>query len=200
MIPFLGLKQGITMIASSPKRLTVSGNQVGKWLLIIGPRSIRHIMMNVIAGIAEQENVNVLDGGNSPENGDGQFDPYQVGWLLRDKPEAYARINLMRAANCYQVLALLEQTPSMPVPFVVLDLLNTFYDHSVKIGERKRVLQGCLENLNRLEQFAGGTVSVCPPRDPSKEKASLFRMVEEATTGTYRVEVMIPSPQLKRLY
>jgi len=155
MIPSIGLKQGITMSASPPKKLTVSCNQVGKWLLIIGPRSIRYIIMNVIAGIAEQENVNVLDGGNSPETGDGQFDPYQVGWLLRDKPEAYARINLAQAANCHQVLALLEQTPSMPVPFVVLDLLNTFYDHSVKIGERKRLLQGCLENMNRLEKCAG---------------------------------------------
>jgi hypothetical protein len=90
--------------------------------------------------------------------------------------------------------------PAVPEPFVVLDLLNTFYDGSVKIGERKRLLQGCLENLERLVQNAGGAVSVCPPREPSREKAALFKMVEEAASGTCRLEVMIPSPQLKWLY
>jgi hypothetical protein len=98
------------------------------------------------------------------------------------------------------VLALLEQIPSMPVPFVILDLLHTFYDHTVKIEERKRLLRGCLENINRLARSAGGTVSISPPKLPSKEKATLFNMVEEAARDTYRVELVMPSPDLKRLY
>ena len=184
------------MTTLPPQRPTVSvptgillDGQAGQLLLIVGPRTIRDIMMKVIAGIAEQEAVNVLDGGCSPENGDSQFDAAHVGWLLRDTPEAFARINLVQAANCSQVLALLEQVPSMPVPFAVLDLLNTFYDHTVtcacgtgagKIGERKRLLQGCLENINRLSRSAGGTVSISPPKLPSKEKTDLFKMVEAA--------------------
>jgi hypothetical protein len=178
--------------AVSPTRPIVACGHVGQWLLIVGPRSVRHIMMKTIAGIAQEENVNVLDGG-------GQFDAYSMSWLLQGKPEAIARINLRRAENCYQVLALLEGTPSLPVPFVVLELLNTFYDFVVKIEERKRLLQGCLEQLERLEQYAGGVVSVSPPKVPSKEKSMLFKMIEEAATDTYRMEVIIPSPDLRRL-
>jgi hypothetical protein len=98
------------------------------------------------------------------------------------------------------VLKALEDTPSIAAPFVVLNLLHPFYNDSLVIATRKRLLRECLEHLNRLSKTAGGAVSVCPPKVPSKERAALFRMVEEAASDTYRLEVMIASPQLRRLY
>jgi hypothetical protein len=185
-------------LPKKPARLTVTCDQVGKWLLIVGPHQVRHMMMTVIAGLAEHEPIRVLDGRNSPEN--EHVDWLEIAQLLRGKPNALDRISIRRANSCYQVLRLLERTSSTAVPFVVLDLLNTFYDESVKIGERKRLLRGCLENLNRLEKCAGGVVSVTPPKVRSKEAVELFKMVEEAASDTYRVEVMVPSPDLLRLF
>jgi hypothetical protein len=177
----------------SPKRPIVACGRVGQWMLIVGPHSIQNMLMDVIAGIAEQENVNVLDGGNF-------FEAFRVTWQLRKDPEAFSRINLRRAVSCHQMLSLLENTPSIASPFVVLDLLNTFYDVSVKFRERKQLLRGCLENLGRLEKYAGGVVSVSPPRWAKKEAVELLKIVEEAASEPYRIEIVIPSPQLKRLY
>ena len=176
----------------SPIRCVCDG-QAGQWLLIVGPHSIRHMMMTVIAGLAEHEPVRVLDGGN-------QFDAYQIARFVRGSPTCLERIKVSRAFSCYQVLTLLENTPSVAEPFVVLDMLNTFYDESVKIWERKRLLRKCLDNLGRLQRYAGGAVSISPPRVRSKEATELFKMVEAAAKDTYQVELMIPSREMSRLF
>ena len=61
------------------------------------------------------------------------------------------RISVSRAFSCYQVLTMLvERLPAGPVPFVMLDLLRTFYDQGVWRGDRKRLLRQCLRHLDRL--------------------------------------------------
>ena len=47
----------------------------------------------------------------------------------------------------------LESTPATPIPFVIHDLVSTFYDESVQLGERKHLLKACTMHLERL---AGG--------------------------------------------
>ena len=182
---------------SSIQRIAAYG-QVGQWSLVIGPHSIRHVMMNLIAGLAEQEPVRVLDGGASLE--ERQLGWLEVAHLLRNLPNAIDRVSMRQAFSCYEMLFILENTASTAVPFVVLDLLKPFYDESVKIGERKRLLRGCLKNLGRLEKYAGGMVSVSPPMVRSRESVGLFKMVEGATTDSYRREIMLPSPDLQRLF
>lgn len=157
--------------------------QAGKWLLVEGPHGIRHMMMAVIAGVAAHEEIRVLDCGN-------QFDAYRIARLLQGKTDALDRISIARAFSCYQVVTLLEQSPSMAVTFIVLDILNTFEDDSVKIWERKRLLRKCLEQFNRLERYAGGVVSVSTPRMPSNEMTELTKMVEDAATDAYHVNVV----------
>lgn len=63
-----------------PKRLVVTSlpkmlreDRADQLLLVIGPRSIQRMMMKVIAGLADEEQVRVLDAGN-------QFDAY--GWRV----------------------------------------------------------------------------------------------------------------------
>jgi hypothetical protein len=55
-----------------PKRLVVLGpteklreNHTGQYILLVGPKMIRHLMTTVIAGLAENEEVRVLDCGNT---------------------------------------------------------------------------------------------------------------------------------------
>jgi len=175
----------------SPKtaRPVVACNQVGKWLLIVGPHSVRQLMMKVIAGLAEKEPVRVVDAGAFVTS--KQLDYLEIAQHLRGKPGALERIEIGKPSSPHQVLMLLERTPCSAIPFVVLDLLNTFYETSVKFGERKRLLRGCLENLNRMEKYAGGVVSVTPPKVRSKETVELFKMVEAVASDTYRVEVVV---------
>jgi hypothetical protein len=177
-------------------------SQAGQWMLIVGPSSIRPILMRMIAGLAEQAPVRVLDGGYYLKREGSQFGEFELAHLLHGKPQALARVAMARASSCQQMLTLLKNTPSRPKPFVVLGLLNPFYDLSVKYEERKRLLKGCLEHLDRLAKAAGGAVSVSPPRARywSRMSANLFKMVEEAANDSGRVRIMLPSQDLKRFY
>ena len=135
----------------------------------------------------------VLDGGN-------RFNAYTLARLARGRPEVLERITVSRAFTCYQVLALLESTPASASPFVVLDLLNTFYDESVQVGERKRLLRACITQLKRLERAAGGAVSLHPPAVPSQAALELLGMLQAACLEAYFVQPAAQPPEPLRLF
>ena len=144
--------------------------KTGSWILLVGPRNLDGTLLEAIAKLGSIEPVRVLDGGN-------RFAAYKVA----------------RAFNCYQVLSLLEDTPSIPSPFVVLDMLSTFYDESVKARERKNLLYSCIVNLKRLVRNAGGVVSIHPPAVPSQTATELLKMIQDYTCDSYYV---VPKPSL----
>jgi len=117
--------------------------KAGSWILLVGPRSLNSTMLTAIARLGERCSLRVLDGGN-------RFNAYTVARAARGRRDILEHITVSRAFTCYQVLSLLESTLSTQAPFVVLDLLNTFYDESVQIGERKRLLRSCIAHLERL--------------------------------------------------
>jgi len=160
--------------------------QVGRWILLVGPRTLNSTMLEAIAKLGDIGPVRVLDGGN-------RFAAYKVARAVRGKPEILNRITVARAFNCYQVLSVLEDTPSIPSPFVVLDMLSTFYDESVKARERKRLLYSCIVQLKRLVRNAGGVVSIHPPVVPSQTATELLKMIQDYTCDSYYV-VPKPSP------
>jgi hypothetical protein len=149
-------------------------------------------MLNFIARLGESESVRVLDGGN-------RFNVYAVARAARGRSDILNRITISRAFTCYQVLSLLEGTPAIPVPFVVLDLLSTFYDESVQLEERKQLLRACILHLQRLERVAGGIVSVHPPAVPSPATVQLLEMLQTPTTDTYFVQTPTPPILQERL-
>jgi hypothetical protein len=167
--------------------------QAGRFILVAGPRSLLPTLLILIARLAEKGQVNVLDGGN-------QFQAYLVARAARGQAELLERITVARAFTCYQMLSLLEQTPALPVPFVVLNLLGTFYDESVRAGERKRILCACLAQLNRLEQKAGGVVSIHPPAVASQTAVDLAEMLRASGHDTYSVEMAPVTPMPMRLF
>ena len=59
----------------------VACGQVGQWLLIVGPHSVRPILANVIVGLALEEAVRVLDCGRV-------LSGIEIPMHLRDRPEA----------------------------------------------------------------------------------------------------------------
>jgi hypothetical protein len=136
--------------------------RTGNWLLVVGPRAICPTLLALTARLAEAGPVRVVDGGN-------RFNVYTVARAARGRSEVLNRITVSRAFTCYQVLTMLEHASAtlvaetadgglvpprlaraIPVPFIVLDLLSTFYDESVQAGERKRLLRACITHLERL--------------------------------------------------
>ena len=113
--------------------------------------------------------------------------------------EVMDRISVARAFTCHQVLALLADAPTTAQPFVVLDLLNTFYDEAIRLGERMLLLRGCIEQLRRLERSAGGLVSVHPPAVPSQAALDLLSVLERAVPQTYYAQPPAPLVEQMRL-
>jgi hypothetical protein len=167
--------------------------KAGSFILLVGPRSLNASMLTAIARLGERAPVRVLDGGN-------RFNAYTIARLARGRPEVLERITVSRAFTCYQVLSLLESTPESQFPFVVLDLLNTFYDESVQAGERKRLLHSCIATLKRLERAAGGAVSVHPPAVPSQAASELLGLLQASTPDAYYIQPVPPAPEPLRLF
>lgn len=162
-------------------------------ILLVGPRGVNTTMLTAIARLGEGGPVRVLDGGN-------RFNAYIVSRAARGKPEVLNRITISRAFTCYQVRSLLESTPASPVPFVVLDLLNTFYDESVQVGERKRILRVCIQHMERLVGTAGGVVTVHPPKVASPEAVELLEMLQSPKVDSYCIQIPEPAPEPMRLF
>jgi hypothetical protein len=156
--------------------------KTGGWILLVGPSSLNGSLLQGLAHFmapeAARPGLRVLDGGN-------RFNAYTVARAARGRPAALQRITVARAFTCHQLLALLESTPTGPGPFVILDLLRTFYDESVQAGERKRLLRACLGQLERLEQAAGGLVSVHPPALASPAALELLGLLQASAAATY---------------
>ncbi len=152
----------------------------GKIGLLAGPHAERAAMLRIAAVLALEGPVSVLDGGNS-------FDAYQVARHVRRQTprlmEALDRISVARAFTCYQVVTLFEQTPATPTPKLVLDLLATFCDESVSVGESERLLRLVLIHLRRLQGNAPLMVSIQPP--PQAERSGLVQLLRQAADRVY---------------
>ncbi len=165
----------------------------GRWILLVGARSLNTSLLTAIARLGERTPVRVLDGGN-------RFNAYTVARAARGRPETLERITVSRAFTCYQAHSLLESTPANPFPFIVLDLLNTFYDESVQAGERKRLLKICISHLERLEVTSGGVVSIHPPAVPSQTAVELLELLQASAGESIYVQPEAAAVQPIRLF
>lgn len=160
----------------------------GALTVVCAPHAAREPIARLTAELALQGSVTVLDGGN-------RFQPYRVAHLLRQKTPDVNRVSqrifIRRAFTCYQMLALLEGTPSLRQPYILLDLLATFYDDHVPAHEARRLLYGCLRQVERLGQFAPVVVTLAPPLVP--ERAFLVEMVCARAERVIMPEIIVPA-------
>lgn len=167
----------------------------GRLHLLLAASPARHELVNtVIVRLACSAPLRVLDGGNC-------FQAHRVARLLRRQtPElntALGNIHIARAFTCYQSLALLSEMQALPLPLLALDLLTTFYDESVPLSERQRLLRGCLSQLHRLSRSAPVLVSVGMP--PESQPYELVNQLENAADQVWRLETQA-SPEPLRLF
>jgi hypothetical protein len=140
----------------------------------------------LIAELALRGPVTVLDGGNC-------FPAYRLLRLLRlrvqDPTEMAKRVFVRRAFTCYQIVALLEGTPALPQPYLLLDPFATFYDEQIPLPEVRRLLEGCLRQLERLCRSAPVLVALRPTR--SEERAFLVEQVCAVADTLFATELLV---------
>ena len=161
-----------------------------KMIVICTPSAGREQIAALTAELALCGAVTVLDGGN-------RFPAYQTVRMLRQRtanilPTAN-RIFLRRAFTCHQMLALLESTPVLHQPYLVLDLLATFQDENVPTAEVSHLLDRCLVQLERLQLEAPVILSLAHPH-PQAERTFLFERI--CSRGNQRIDIEIPYPIL----
>ena len=147
-------------------------------LLVIRAASRSELaLFDLAAELALDGPLRALDGGNC-------INIYPLARALRRRTSrlqaALGNVRLARAFTCYQMLALLVETPASPVPTLVLDLLCTFYDESVPLPESRRLLDAAIRELLRLR--AGGPLAVSV-RAPGAAAASRLPLYEALLTA-----------------
>ena len=134
--------------------------RTGRLIVIYAPDAACNESMILIAALGLRGAVTILDGGN-------RYQPYQVAKLLRRKTvnisTAANRLFSRRAFTCYEMNTLLSSTPSLNQPYLILDLLNTFYDDHVPTYEAYRLLKSCLGQIQRLLLSGPVIVTLAPP-------------------------------------
>lgn len=155
-------------------------------IVICTPSAAREQAAALTAELAICGAVTVLDGGN-------RFPAYQTMRMLRRRtpnllPTA-KRIFLRRAFTCYQMLALLEGTPALHQPYLILDLLATFHDENVPVEEVSRLLDRCLTQVDRLRLEAPVIVTLAPAHE---QRQFLFERV--CARGDQLIQIEIPYP------
>jgi len=151
----------------------------------------RQAANQITARLAMRGAVRVLDGGN-------RFDAYGLARALREKTHhlktALQRVQVARAFTCYQMVTLLCETPASTTPTLVLELLTTFYDESLPLDERTRLLRESLVQLQRLRQRAPVVVT-CSSRTGQSDP--LLKQLEAAAGYIWHFEFSPPKPPLR---
>ncbi|NUM45842.1 MAG: hypothetical protein HUU38_14150 [Anaerolineales bacterium] len=148
-------------------------------------------MLELTAVLALRGRVGVLDGGNG-------FDAYRVARFLRrhtsQLTETLSRIHVARVFTCYQMITLLEETPTSNIPHLLLDFLAPFYDENVPAAESYRLLGRALGQLARLRKTAPVLVSVHPPRVQQPDRDQLIEPLLEMADHVLIREAPRPDP------
>ena len=105
--------------------------------------------------------------------------------------EILQRIKVARAFTCYQVLALLRNTPDSPHPKIIMGLLSTFRDESVSPEEGRRLLEVVVSELHRLRRSSAVAVSVRDRLQP--ERQGLVDFLVSAADRVRREEIAAKS-------
>ncbi len=165
-------------------------------MVLTAPHAASKLKLELAARLSLNGELRVLDGGN-------RFNVYPVARAARrhthDLNAALARIRLARAFTCYQMLAMLAETPADGLPVLVIDLLATFYDDNVRLAESERLLGQCIPHLQRLSRFAPVVVSAKPPTPLCAEKIVLAQALQAASNAAWQLETL-PAPKTPTLW
>ncbi len=93
---------------------------------------------------------------------------------------------------------LLGSTPSLDQPYLILDLLNTFYDDHVPRHEAYRLLKSCLNQIQRLLLSGPVVVTLAPPL--AEDRDFLVDQVLEKADSLILKEAPVSQPTQPSLF
>jgi len=156
-------------------------------IVVSSHNAARDEIAELSAELALRGSVTVLDGGNC-------FPFYRFARLIRSRSFegaiAAKRLFIRRAFTCYQMLELLSSSPALDQPYLVLNLLATFYDEQIPEREVRRLLDACLVEVNRLSMRAPVMISLSPPQLP--ERAHLAEQICQTADHSFILDEPAP--------
>jgi len=161
-----------------------------QWNLLIMPCQYRNRLLVAAAHLAVSKSLIVLDCGR-------QFDSSVVARAAHGRPEVIDQIKVQRAFICYEVVKLLERTPTGKTPILVLDFLSTFYDENVKMHMRKFLLESSIEHFHRLSRGARLAVTIDPS---SRDDLHLFQRLKSSAPRVSVYEAHVGDSQQLSLF
>ncbi len=172
----------------------ISDPQPGHILLLVAPSpAITPLMLDIVARLALNGPVDVIDGGN-------RFDAYRIARALRRQSRDFhtvlRHIRVARAFTCYQMVSLLEGAPATCTTRIVFDLLSLFYDENVSLPESARLLKDGIAHLRRLSEKAPVAISANPPPPGQADRAALMAQLRDSLDGlSHSLVFEHPQPQ-----
>lgn len=137
----------------------------GALAVICAPHAAGERISPLIVQLALTGPVQVLDGGN-------RLQVYPLTRLIRRHTlaveEVSQRIRVRRAFTAYQMLALLEESQPVPVPWVILDWLASFYDEALSLREAAQLAKRGLARMEDLRALAPVILTLAPPPIPAR--------------------------------
>lgn len=182
------LPPGITLVSEQPGARNAC-------LVLVAPHAAAQTMINLAAHLALRGPLRVLDGGN-------RFNAFLAARYLRsigapNLEQTLENIQVARAFTCYQMAVMLEQTHPEPMPTLIIDLLDTFYDESAPLPERRRLTQRCALRLRELKKHAPVVVSLRPPPPGQADPTGLQPVIQKAADLLWQQDIPQPSTPLK---
>jgi hypothetical protein len=167
----------------------------GKLIIACSPNAAADQLSQLLAELSLRGEITVVDGGH-------RLRPYRIAHLLaqrtRDIHAASSRFHIRLASTCYQMQAVLRGTPDLPQPYILLDLLATFYDDHVRDSEASRLLTSCLDEINRLRRAAPVLITLAPPL--VEQRAFLVQRVKDLADELFESEHSAPAPVQPALF
>lgn len=164
-------------------------------LVVFGAHSGAAQMLDLTARLSLDGPLYLLDCGN-------RSNMYRVAKTLRtltnDPVAVLKNIRLSRAFTCYQVVALLEKLvhsgEAAGVPVLVLDLLATFMDESVRVDESRMIFDIAMQRLEQLSRAAPVVVSAKPLLSISSPRLGLLEQLKSQAFEVWE-EGTLPAPR-----
>ena len=162
-------------------------------LVVFGPHAMSGRMLDLSARLALRGPVYILDCGN-------RSNMYHVAKALRsltdDPAGALQNIRLSRAFTCYQVLSLLEKLKPEPgIPVLILDLLGTFLDESVKVDESVFIFKKALRCIKDTSRVTPVVTSAKPLLSISSPRLLLLGLLKQQATHVWEdLSLSPPAP------
>jgi hypothetical protein len=107
--------------------------------------------------------------------------------------EVMSRVRLARPFTCYQVLDLLEDIRPERDPVLILDFLHHFYNPDIDPPVRRRVLEQCCRQLQRLGLMR--PLIVFTLRLQTEEYQQFFPLVAATADEVLRMDEMPPAEE-----